>query len=488
MKNITDYMKIKNMICKDSGTCKGLKELDTKYRHFDASLSNNVKRKVIESILHSEKYVAKYRHLPFIEFPITFNKYSRQKNRYKKERIISLPSHHDALLYKIYSKILSACYENFLKDKGLQKIPIAYRKNHSNITGAKEAIDRISSQSSWIIKGDFSNFFPSINHNVLIKNIKTVLRSVEGGKLSSDWITVLRSLMNYRYITLKNIEKVLGDKSKVGNSYVKDLKELDALIKNRELKVSKKQRVGIPQGTALSAVLANVYMIEFDEWVTNYLRTFDGFYRRYSDDFIIVIPANLVDIHDINTIKEKIIARSSRKLSLVIKKSKTDVYYFDNSPQINKGILRVNSRNNMLSKSELNYLGFSFDGKRVNLRPKTIYKFRYKGKRAVISLAENIYMYDKERNNKNKNLTRQEKFIKESVDKGYSIPKRSKYTRMYLVDRPINKRNFISYAYNAQKIFSENSGNYEVNILKQARRQLGYLQRRFHKKRSDLSN
>ncbi|QHT59337.1 hypothetical protein GXP70_04700 [Paenibacillus lycopersici] len=47
---------------------------------------------------------------------------------------------------------------------------------------------------------------------------------------------------------------------------------------------------GIPQGTAISEVLANVYAIEFDEVINTYVTGLGGIYRRYSDDIIVVIP------------------------------------------------------------------------------------------------------------------------------------------------------------------------------------------------------
>ena len=51
-----------------------------------------------------------------------------------------------------------------------------------------------------------------------------------------------------------------------------------------------KEKYGIPQGSAMSAVLANVYMIKADEALNDLVTTCKGMYMRYSDDFIIVIP------------------------------------------------------------------------------------------------------------------------------------------------------------------------------------------------------
>ncbi|ANU51420.1 reverse transcriptase/maturase family protein [Limosilactobacillus reuteri] len=459
-----------------------LEKMTTTYKHFDKPLSNNIKRKIIKEILRDNNYVARYRHLPFIEFPIAFQKYSRKRKRYEKKRIISLPSHHDAFLYKVYSKLLSECYEIYLRQKGLSEVPLAYRKGHSNITGAKEAIDKMSTQDSWVIKGDFSHFFDNLNHDVLLKNVKKVIRNINGGEFSNDWLRLLRNLMNYRYINLEDISKeITSNHNRI--SYINSLSELDSLLKNDKLKVSKKHKVGIPQGTALSAVLANIYMIEFDEWVRDYLRQFDGFYRRYSDDFIVIIPKQQIETGEIGEVEEKIIDKSRDKLSLIIKKEKTHLFYY--SKQDKKVYLY--SSDKRLHESELNYLGFSFNGMEVNVRPKTIYKFRYRGKKAINKLVENISIYRQIQNSTynmdNDKLNGWQKYVKESAEKGYAIPKRRQYTKMYLISHPVKRKNFLSYAFNAEKIFSENSGNYKVNILKPALRQVGYLQRNFNKER-----
>ena len=46
----------------------------------------------------------------------------------------------------------------------------------------------------------------------------------------------------------------------------------------------------IPQGSSISAVLANIYMIEADKKINEYVVSLGGMYRRYSDDFIVVVP------------------------------------------------------------------------------------------------------------------------------------------------------------------------------------------------------
>ncbi|MFK5281447.1 hypothetical protein ACI3PL_17985, partial [Lacticaseibacillus paracasei] len=78
--------------------------------------------------------------------------------------------------------------------------------------------------------------------------------------------------------------------AKKHNRYIQRVRDLDGAIKTGKIQVSKKHEIGIPQGTSMSAVLANVYMIPFDHAMKTLAQSYGGIYRRYSDDFVLLIP------------------------------------------------------------------------------------------------------------------------------------------------------------------------------------------------------
>ena len=47
---------------------------------------------------------------------------------------------------------------------------------------------------------------------------------------------------------------------------------------------------GIPQGSPISDVLANIYLLEFDKLVRDHVEKLGGIYTRYSDDILVVAP------------------------------------------------------------------------------------------------------------------------------------------------------------------------------------------------------
>ncbi|MEJ0063292.1 MAG: reverse transcriptase domain-containing protein [Alphaproteobacteria bacterium] len=54
-----------------------------------------------------------------------------------------------------------------------------------------------------------------------------------------------------------------------------------------------KQGAGIPQGTPISATFSNLYMTDFDCKVRDICNSMGAFYRRYSDDILIICPSEI---------------------------------------------------------------------------------------------------------------------------------------------------------------------------------------------------
>lgn len=69
---------------------------------------------------------------------------------------------------------------------------------------------------------------------------------------------------------------------------VKNIRHAGLIVGNQATLARPKRRKGIPQGTPISAALANVYMLHFDKRINDAVKPLKGIYRRYSDDMIVV--------------------------------------------------------------------------------------------------------------------------------------------------------------------------------------------------------
>src|SRR5690606_19582893 len=81
---------------------------------------------------------------------------------------------------------------------------------------------------------------------------------------------------------------------------------------------------GFPQGLPISSTLANLYLLKFDEGIIkNVVEKHNGYYRRYSDDIIVVIDReNMVEV-------EEYITTSIEDYKLKISEDKTERYIFE---------------------------------------------------------------------------------------------------------------------------------------------------------------
>ncbi|OUL07536.1 RNA-dependent DNA polymerase [Sedimentibacter sp. SX930] len=414
-----------------------LKYPTKKYLHFD----NRVRIENAESYVTNPSKIAQHSFLPLIHYTSSFEKNIGEKNPEfdnrpikPKNRDIMYAGHWDNYIYKYYAEMLNSDYYNELCLKlGIDECITAYRNNKpkkSNIDFAAEIINKIVEyDEAYVVVGDFTNYFDKIDHILLKDALKRVMNK---SRLSDDWFNVFHSITKYGYYEKELLIEMFGSdeslKFQKKNSYFKQLGDFrEFQRKNRTER--NKEKFGIPQGTAISAVFANVYALSFDIELNEIANNYSGLYRRYSDDFILVIPkseiANDLDMRGI----EGYIRDLAKKNKIVIQENKTGLYLYKNQEVINIDNPKIR---------RLDYLGFIFDGKTVRMRGKSPYKFYRKAKQMI------GYSQARKR-------TRQ-------------LPKLPYRKRIYSLYTDLGTKstefgNFISYAKRAQKKFDEISPN-----------------------------
>lgn len=446
------------------------------YSHFDYPISV-AKQEALIKCWMSPSAVKKHCFAPMISFNIKHKK-TDGKIQTTKLRPIQLASHKDALLYRLYGYLLREKYESYLKKTNLLSVPQAYRQKHSSISATKKAFDDIASTSNaWIIKGDFSHFFDSLNHKLLLNNVRKILTGSSESKLPDDWYHVLRSLLRYRNISKHTFQKFLKDFYTQASGKSR-FSFFNHQLKEGKIVLSSHNRVGVPEGTALSAVLANVYLINFDQWLLKVVTKHSGTYYRYSDDFIIILPNSNQNI--VTNLTRQIIKKSNESLRLTIKPEKTKTFHYTN--------------NQIYAKSRcscLVWLGFSFDGSHVSANPQAIYSFRCKAKESLIKLAKVKGTWNNPTPPKISNDFWGKKAINAKQNK-LNMPLRKQITKQYLTTNPIRYENVLSYAYLAQykltRFKDKDSPLYTVNVLKNYRHQIAKIQRFYNIQLSKAKN
>lgn len=439
-----------------------LREYQTKsmryYTHFDVRSKLNK----YKSFLLNDAEISRHPFFPFIKATQTVNKFYKGEQKPPKKRDIMYCAHVDRYIYQYYNYKLNIMYNENEQVKKMNESVIAYRTNmgKNNIHFAKEVFDFIESNNDEkmvIIVGDFTSFFDNLKHDVLLKKIKKIMR-VE--YLPKDWYAVIKSLMKYSYVEIGklinlntfaneelNIDYYLASESKK-KKMIKEFNKLTRAIEMKEWNNLRKKKgiinrnkndFGIPQGSPMSALLSNIYMIDFDLELYEYTQTKKGLYRRYSDDFIIILPfAHLDEVCEI-------IEKQKEENGLELEKQKTKIIY-----SYNKHLFFEDENRNEKATS-LDYLGFTYDGRNVRIRDKTTTKYYYRMYRKIKTIKAHTNGSAPEKKSWNKGIAMMDLYQKFS-EKG------AKTGKILLKGKKIEKRgNYLTYVSRAKNIFSDRS-------------------------------
>ncbi|HMT94198.1 RNA-directed DNA polymerase [uncultured Thiothrix sp.] len=156
------------------------------------------------------------------------------KGENKNPRVISIPTFRDRITLRAICNILAAVYKDLLN---IEIPQIKIESINKNIK--KKKYDKY-------IKIDVSNFYPSINHETLLKILKRKIRKPE-----------LIDLIN-KAIKNTTVTKAKNEKDEENKS-------------------------GVPQGLSISNILAEIYLLDIDN---KYKQNKKIFYTRYVDDIL----------------------------------------------------------------------------------------------------------------------------------------------------------------------------------------------------------
>lgn len=318
----------------------------------------------------------------------------------RKKRPIHYATHVDAAIYSYYAEQLSKQYEQLLSQEAAlscciaayRRIPIGdgTERCKSNIDFAKEVFDEIKQRGNCVAMAfDIESFFSNLDHDLLKQAWQCVL-NIE--RLPADHFNVFRSVTKFSYIRYDDLragqtkrsgldERRLAKLRQKGiEAFFENAAEFRQAVREGSIRVFKNQRHdeaepgkrkvrGIPQGLPISAVLANIYLLEFDKaLLEEVVKKRGGFYCRYSDDIVVVCSEN-----EYKAVKSFVESQIQQSL-LSISASKTEVSVFRHVSE--KLVVHQVAQNGSLRQNvPFTYLGFDFYGDKALIKSANLAKF-----------------------------------------------------------------------------------------------------------------
>lgn len=354
------------------------------YAHFDVKTDIGH----VKDYVSNPQCVAMHGFYPFIHYEMDMSKFNKEKGQVPKTRDICYAAHIDRCIYQYYSHILNELYNERTISDGISDVAVAYRTNlrKSNIQFSKAAYDFIrKTENCYVMIGDFTHFFDNLDHAYLKKQWCSLLGCE---RLPKDHYNVFKNITSFSQWELTDLLKInaLKDNKAGHRALNKQSRVLTAeqYKNNRSHIQPNRNHYGIPQGSPISGMLANLYMLEVDRQIHDLIEQYKGFYMRYSDDFIVVLP-DRPDGQVLNVFSEvrEFIASAPR---LILEPSKTQYFRYVEKEVENIG--KAISKDADDSKKFINFLGFSFDGKKVFIRSKTTAKYYYRMYRKAKNIAK----------------------------------------------------------------------------------------------------
>lgn len=477
-----------------------------KYPHIGLPLKERHRGWIEEYITNSDNIIS-HSFYPFIHKKISVRKFRRQKFEDGtksdervidfKEREIFYANHLDSMIYGFYSELLTKEYDKHLTKHNLSDCITAYRsiplnnstggRNKCNIDFANDVFTYIKvnkHRNLVAITFDITSFFDNLNHDKLKKSWCNLLNV---DRLPEDHFAVYKNLTKFSYVEfdelfdlLKNeilVERkgkitptqvpradLLKDKNAVAFCHLKDF---DKKIRKQNLIKANKfhskedfnngviRQKGIPQGSPISATLANIYLYDFDKLIHEYISNLGGIYRRYSDDMVVIANEEYKDeIYQLLIDKIK-------DFDLDIQPRKSQIFYFKKFNDEYKCKELNIYTDNLSTNTRFDYLGFSFDGNTVYLKSSGLSKYYRKMKRSI----RRGGFYAKYGKNQVPKLFKNRLYKRYSIIGAHRrmiVKKVPNLPNTFIKTGEYDWGNFLTYAMLAERVFPENKIRHQI--------------------------
>lgn len=204
-----------------------------------------------------------------------------EAKRAGKIRVLSIASIQDTMVQNLLYEVITPTMENTFKSLNIHNHSFAYRKNKSANHAVQFIQQDLSKGYHYVLNGDIQKFFDKIDHTLMKEKLDRYF----------DPQSVVGKLL-YRFL---HVNRISPD---THNQHMARIHEFNKQKKSGKYNPlpkkcpSEKRTIGIPQGGVLSGLLANLFLMDFDNYVCNTLKTLvpdlDFKYYRYADDFVLL--------------------------------------------------------------------------------------------------------------------------------------------------------------------------------------------------------
>lgn len=244
-----------------------------------------------------------------IESPTIIPKLKGDKHPIKNKcRPISLFKLKDRLIISFTNKYLTEVFDSYFYPKsfafravqvnGDNRIVLTH---HDSIQAILDYKKKYKGKRLWVSECDISKFYDSVHHSVVRKQFKKLINKVK--KYKPDEYDIRAERIFYKYLdSYSFVKNVLPyndydrtdywqERHKIPGGYYGWVEE--SLIKLGFFQKARSAKIGVPQGGAISGLIANLVLDYTDTQILN-LKIPNLLYVRFCDDMVIIHPSQKI--------------------------------------------------------------------------------------------------------------------------------------------------------------------------------------------------
>lgn len=206
----------------------------------------------------------------------------------------------DRIILSITNKFLTRLFDKYFEESALAFRAVNFvngkpiiKNHHTAIEGILEyKKGKYQDVSLNVAECDMKKFYDSVNHKICMNSFYQLIARVKADNINIDLEKVTNVFEAYlkcysfqdNVLILNKDNDVYWEEKKVQGRYPwieKDIEASDYYKKNTQ------DRIGVPQGGALSGLIANIVLDDADKALKE---VSDLFYVRYCDDMVLIHP------------------------------------------------------------------------------------------------------------------------------------------------------------------------------------------------------
>lgn len=289
-------------------------------------------KKIQESALSKEHSVSEPIIFPKLKKPL--KKIFNDKDDKNNCRPLSMYPLEDRIILSLTNKFLTNLLDKKFKDSSYafrsRKVEGKTVSHHNCIQDILKYKKNTSLEELFVVECDMRSFYDTVNHKIVLEIFQNLIVEIKKENPTINLIQpihIFKSFLN-SYAFNTNVKNV--DKEAYWNSY--SIKRgcfpwVDNELNKHYSSISN-ERIGVPQGGALSGLIANIYLNNVD----HKLEQLDVLYIRFCDDMIIIhenfdkcVEAKKLYVDSLN--KLKLFPHPFKKPEEIFKKNAKSISY-----------------------------------------------------------------------------------------------------------------------------------------------------------------